>query len=76
MLEEAVRELAEEPLERERSEDERQHGKAHQRLRGSSTRGGGGGVCGFCAPLKAASTCALNRGSRSAKSGLRTSYFL
>jgi hypothetical protein len=74
MLEEAVRKLAHQPLERERGEDKR--GQAHQRLRGSSTTRGGGGVCGLRAPLKAASTCSLNRGSRSANSGLRTSYFL
>jgi len=48
----------------------------HSGGNGGGNGGGGGARRLSVAPLKAASTCSLSRGSRSANSGLRTVYFL
>jgi hypothetical protein len=76
MLEEVVRHVTDHRLHGEDRQDQLQHREAHQRRPACGERGGGGSRGLRTAPQKAASTCSLKRGSRNAKSGLRTTYFL
>ena len=55
---------------------ERENLEPHRPPSSRGLRGGGGGRIGLRTPLKAARTRSESRGSRNAKSALRTSYFL